>query len=105
MTPTPVVLVCAFCYLYFLLPLPQDVWIGHQLALTKNKISYSPFSSLPSSTVLKVKTQTSSRQPTTGGCYLLVTLLIFMFFFSYPITTKAMLEGASKQKQNLFLFA
>ena len=68
MTPTPVVLVCAFCSLHFLLPLPQDVCIGYQLALTKFKVSFSPFSPLPLSSTPKKETQTISRQPTTGGC-------------------------------------
>ena len=87
-----------FCSLHFLLPLPQDVWI---VVLSKNKILFSPFLSLLSPTALEKETQTSSRQPTTGGCYLLVTSPIYGLF-CYPITTEAMFEGASKKKKNYF---
>ena len=72
---------CGFglCILFFALslPLPQDVWVGYQLVPTKIKILFSPFSTLLLVTTPKMETQTISRQPTTSGCYLLVTLPIY----------------------------
>ena len=80
MIPTPVVLVCPFCFLHFLLPLPQNVWIDHQLAPTKNKISDSPFSSLPLLTTPKTKTQ-DKRQATNNWWMLPVGYLTNLWYF------------------------